>query len=96
MIDVMNTNVYKSLDIEKQAEMWHDAHNMLVDAGWPKMLVLEKMFAEIFESKLRRKYREDEKKGLKSDYIKFDKILDKDLHKVFRSDGFRQIKVKPN
>jgi hypothetical protein len=54
MIEVMNTNVYKSLDTEKQAEIWHDAHNMLVDAGWPKRFAWEKVFADRFESKLEK------------------------------------------
>jgi hypothetical protein len=87
MIDDMDTNVYKGLDTEKQVDILYDAHNMLVNTGWPKRLVLVKMFADIFESKLRRKY---EHKGLKPDSLEFDVELDEYLHKVFRSDEFRQ------
>jgi hypothetical protein len=96
MIEVMNTNVYKCLDTEKQAEIWYDAHKMLVDIGWPKRLAWEKVFADIFESKLRKRYREAEQKGIKPDYSRLDSELDEALHKVYRSDGFRQIKLKPN
>jgi hypothetical protein len=46
MIEVMNTNVYKSLDREKQAEIWYDARKMLVDMGWPKRFAWEKVFAD--------------------------------------------------
>ena len=96
MIEVMSTNVYKSLDREKQAEIWYDAYKMLVDMGWPKRLAWEKVFADRFESKLRKRYREVEQKGIKPDYSRFDSELDEALHKVYRSDGFRQIKLKPN
>jgi hypothetical protein len=93
MIEVMNTNVYKCLEEEKQVEIWCDAHKMLVDMRWPKNTIWEKLFADLFESKLRRRY---EKEGLKPDSPEFDKELDETLHTVFRSDGFRQMKLKPN
>jgi hypothetical protein len=96
MIEVMNTNVYKCLDREKQVEIWYDAHKMLVDTGWPKRLAWEKVFADRYESKLRKIYREAEQKGLKPDYSRFDSELDEALHEAFRSDSFRQIKLKPN
>ena len=91
MIDNMNTNVYKSLDIEKQCEIWHDAYNMLIDMGWPKRFVLEKMFADLLESNLRGRY---EQKGLKPDPSEFDVELDGVLHNVFRSDEFRQANLE--
>jgi hypothetical protein len=93
MIDNMNTNVYKCLDIEKQSEIWHDACNMLIDMRWPKRFVLEKMFADLLESNLMRRY---ELKGLKPDPSGFDAELDGVLHNVFRSDEFRQANLEQN
>ncbi len=93
MIDNMNTNVYKCLDIEKQWEIWHDAYNMLIDMRWPKRFVLEKMFADLLESNLMRRY---EQKGLKPDPSGFDAEFDGVLHNVFRSDEFRQANLEQN
>ncbi len=93
MIATMNTTVYRDLEEEKQAEIFHDAYKMLVDMKWPKSTIWEKLFADLLESKLRRRY---ENEGLKLDSSEFDKELNETLHMVFRSDGFRQIKLKPN
>jgi hypothetical protein len=89
-------NGMDTLDEDGQRRIVVNICNLLIDMGWPKRVVLEKLFADKFESILRRKYREDEVKGLKHDYSKFDVELDENLHKVFRSNGFRQIKLKPN
>jgi hypothetical protein len=47
--------------------------------GWSKRFVSEKLFADRFESILRRRYREAEEKGLKPDYTKFDDMLNVNL-----------------
>ena len=73
-----------------------DIFNLLIDMGWPKNIVLEKLTVDILELKLRREYRDAEEKGLKPDYDKFDDILDENLHRAFRSDEFRQMKLKLN
>ena len=50
-----------TLDEEGRMRNFFDLRNLLLDMGWPKSTVLEKLTADIFESKLRRRY---EKEGL--------------------------------
>jgi hypothetical protein len=106
MIDFMNTAEYKKLDIEKPGCFWDYVYNLLVNMGWPKRFILEKLVADMFESNLRRRYREveeefeksafPEKRRLRVDYTKFNDYLDEGLSKCFRSDGFKQMKLKLN
>jgi hypothetical protein len=95
MIEVMNTNVYKCLDRKKQVEIWYDAHKMLVDTGWPERLAWEKVFADRYKSMLSKRYGKADQEGLKPDYSRFGSELNEALHEVFRSDRFKQIKLKP-
>ena len=56
---------------------------------------MEKVFADRYQSMLRKRYREADQKGPKTDYSRFDSELNEALHEVFRSDRFKQIKLKP-
>jgi hypothetical protein len=79
-----------TLDENRSTRRFVDLCNLLFDMGWPKSTVLEKLYADIFKSDLIIGY---EQKGLKPDSPEFDKKLDEALHKFFRSDRFRQMKL---
>jgi hypothetical protein len=87
-------NGMNTLDGEGRRIISGDLCNLLIDMGWPKNLVLEKLFADKFELDLRRQYKEAEDKGLKPDYSRFDNVLDEALYEKFRSDWFRQTKIR--
>jgi hypothetical protein len=87
-----------TLDEDGQRRIVVDICNLLIDMGWPKTLVLEKYFADRFKLSLRREYREAKKKVNESRsklrLRPFNDVLNERLYKVFRSDGFNQIKLK--
>ena len=83
-----------TVDKDRKNRLFIDLLNLLFDMGWPKKLVLEKLFADKFGSDLWRRYKEAEDKGVKPDYSKFYNVLDEVLHEKFGSDWFRQIKLK--
>jgi hypothetical protein len=92
-----------TLDKDRKNRLFIDLLNLLFDMGWPKKVVLEKLTADSYKLKLRREYIETKKKGNesrpRSNYPKlrlrpFNDVLNERLYKVFRSDGFRQIKLK--
>jgi hypothetical protein len=89
-------NGMNTLDEDGKRIILGDLLNLLIDMGWPKRLVLEKLLADKFELDLSRQYKEAEDKGLKPDYSKFDNVLDETLYEKFRSDWLRQTKIRLN
>lgn len=71
-------NGRNTLDEDGRTRNFVDLWNLLLDMGWPKNLVFEKLAADIFKSDLIRGY---EQRGLKPDYSKLDARLDEALHK---------------
>jgi hypothetical protein len=98
LLNGMDTNAADLDEDERRlAIIYRDLYCLLIDMGCPKNIAVEKLNADILELKLRRECREAvEEKGLKPkpDYSKFDDMLDEVLHRVFRSDAFRQMKLK--
>ena len=103
-LEEMDTDVYKNLDTREHMRIWFRLLGLLVDMGWPKRFVLEKYFADICELNYLKKYAKieeeiktsafPEKRRLKPNYSKFDDYLNEDLSELFRSDDFRQLKLK--
>jgi hypothetical protein len=103
-LEEIDTDMYKNLDVDERIRIWRGLLSLLVDMGWPKRFVLEKHFADTCELYLMKKYAKveeelknsafSEKRRLKPDYSKFDDYLNEDLSELFRSDDFREIKLK--
>jgi len=102
VIRVMDTNIYKNLDKDVKEDTLCGILNLLVDMGWPKKFVLEKLFADIYNSTLSRLWRKKdeelgnsafiEKRKSSVDFSRYVDTLDQILFDVFRSDGFRNLK----